>query len=38
MMRLARKASLLVALSPLTSAAPAYAECAWACGRWEPTP
>jgi hypothetical protein len=29
MMRLARKASLLVALSLLTSAATAYAECAW---------
>jgi len=29
MMRLARKASLLVAFSLLTSAAAAYAECAW---------
>ena len=29
MMRLARIASLLVALSLLTSAAPAHAECAW---------
>jgi hypothetical protein len=28
-MRLARRASLLVALSLLTSAATAYAECAW---------
>lgn len=38
MTRLARRASLLIALSLLTSAATAYAECAWACGRWEPTP
>ena len=29
MMRLARRASLLVAFSLLTSAATAYAECAW---------
>ena len=29
MMRLARRASLLVALSLLTSAATAHAECAW---------
>jgi hypothetical protein len=29
MIRLARRASLLVALSLLTSAATAYAECAW---------
>ncbi len=32
MMRLARRASLLVALSLLTSTATAYAECAWV--RW----
>ena len=31
-MRLARRASLLVALSLLASAATAYAECAWV--RW----
>jgi hypothetical protein len=29
MMRVARRASLLVAFSLLASAAPAYAECAW---------
>jgi hypothetical protein len=29
MMRLGRRASLLVALSLLTSAATAHAECAW---------
>jgi hypothetical protein len=29
MMRLARRASVLVALSLLASAATAYAECAW---------
>jgi len=33
MMRLARRASLLVAFSLLTSAATAYAECAWVL--WE---
>ena len=32
MMRLARMASLLLALSLLTSAATAHAECAW--GLW----
>ena len=34
-MRLARRASLLVAFSLLTSAATAYAECAWVL--WEST-
>jgi hypothetical protein len=33
MMRLARRASLLAALSLLTSAATAYAECAWVLWR-----
>ena len=38
---LARKASLLLALSLLASAAMAYAECAWvlwwnSAGTWEP--
>jgi hypothetical protein len=33
MMRLGRKASLLVALSLLTSTATAYAECAWVLGE-----
>ncbi len=33
MTRLPRRASLLLAFSLLTSAAPAYAECAWMMAR-----
>jgi len=36
MMRLARKASLLLALSLLTSTVTAYAECAWVL--WQERP
>ena len=35
MMRLGRRASLLVALSLLTSAATAYAECAWVLWQYD---
>ena len=37
MMRLARRATLLVALSLLTSAATAHAECAWVLWGWIPS-
>jgi hypothetical protein len=32
-----RRASVIVALSLLTSAATAFAECAWGRGHWEST-
>ena len=38
MTRLPRRGLALVAISLLTFAATAYAECAWDYGRWEPTP
>jgi hypothetical protein len=38
MMRLGRRATLVLAFSMLTSAATAYAECAWVLWRNDPRP